>query len=94
MHTINCTVSVISGLVQSVSIMNFWMDTSGNPIVRDYITVEESIDSNIATTISLHFEPLLTSHGGQYVCQASVAIPEIMALQNNSVTTDVAVQSK
>ena len=46
------------------------------------------------TSTSLTFSPLLTSHGAQYACQATINISSINVTKTGSNSTDVMVQSK
>ena len=42
----------------------------------------------------LHFSPVEASHGGQYICNASITIPELSIAKTSSQAYDVTVQRK
>ena len=70
--TLTCTVTVVKGLVVQPTVE--WVD-AGNMIVmsdEDGITVR-----TVDNALDLMFNPLLTSHGGQYTCRATINIESI-----------------
>ena len=79
-YTVTCNVSVIPGLVEDVVVTVVWTNSQGN-----------LLQSNANT---LQFEPLLSSDGGQYTCNASVAVPAISVVRRNVEAHNVIVQSK
>ena len=50
--------------------------------------------SEVNTTVTLKFEPLLLSHGGHYTCNASITIPATSTAKQNSEPYDLTVPSK
>ena len=68
--------------------------TMGSPILtwsRDGVELSAEASSN---SLLLRFSPLLTSHGGVYMCTARLAIPEAGVDVTGTNTTAVRVQSE
>ena len=57
------------------------------------IGTESTSESGSVSTVTLIFDPLLTSHGGVYICEATVNISGITS-QSISANVTVIVQSK
>ncbi len=87
-YTLTCSVSVIEGLVDDASVTTSWTNNRGEPIQPDFMQT-----SGINKTATLEFNPLLLSHGGQYVCNASIAIAGISIVKTNSQLYDITIQS-
>lgn len=88
-YTLTCSVTVIDGLEDDALIAASWFDGRGNPVQPDSVQTD-----NVNTTLTLQFNPILSSHGGPYACNATVTIPEISAARSNSQLYDVIVQGK
>ena len=67
---------VIDDIVDSAVAEISWTDNNGDPVLSDVI----------------QFGPLLSSHGGQYTCRASISVPAISAVKKGSATRAVIVQ--
>ena len=88
-YTLNCTVSILEGIVGNVILSSTWTNASGNPLQPDLTTTYDASVSFI-----LHFSPLYASHGGQYICNASVTVPELSITKKSSQTYDIITRSK
>ena len=71
-YTLTCTVMVVNGLVVVPQVM--WLKNGTNALGGD---VTSGMASANTTTLTLQFNPLHTSDGGQYSCIANVSIPVI-----------------
>ena len=92
-YTLTCTVMVVNGLVVVPQVM--WLKNGASVVVRNGISVTPGVVSANTTTLTLQFNPLHTSDGGQYSCIANVSLPVISITRlytNNTYTTIV--QSK
>jgi hypothetical protein len=87
-YTLSCTITIIDGLV-GATVSTDWTDSRGNPAEHDATQA-----SPLNTTLTLEFDPLLLSHGGQYFCNASISISAISAVTSNSEPYDIIVQSE
>ena len=89
-YTLTCTVMVVNGLAVVPQVM--WLK-NGTSVVGGNVT--SGMVSANTTTLTLQFNPLHTSNGGQYFCIANVSIPiiSITSLYNNSESSFI-VQSK
>ena len=89
-YTLTCTVMVVNGLVVVPQVM--WLK-NGTSVVGGNVT--SGMVSANTTTLTLQFNPLHTSNGGQYSCIANVSIPviSITSLYNTSISS-LTVQSK
>ena len=83
---LTCTVTVVDGL--TVQPTGLW---SGGSVGGDGVTESVAVISGNSNVRTLTFSPLLTSHGAQYTCQATINLPFINYTTSNS--TDVFVQS-
>jgi len=83
--SLTCTVDVsIPPVVQ-------WIYPNSTVITNSrWITVGTLVRANTITSLTLIFEPLVTSHGGQYTCHSKV---DVVSSARNS-TRNVAVQSE
>ena len=92
-YTLTCTVQVVEGLVVKPVVQ--WLDPFSNAIVNGSdFTVGNPVTNGTTTTLTLTFNPLHTSHGGRYTCQASVTVNVVSISVSNSTTFDVRLQSK
>ena len=71
-QTLTCTVTLEQDLRAPLLIQ--WTAPNGN-IVGNETLVDVTV-SRSSNNLSLTFDPLHTSHGGQYSCMASVNVPE------------------
>ena len=90
-HTLTCIATLVENLVVESTLK--WLDADGRVVGGNDIIVGPPITTGTNTTITLTFNPLLTSHGGRYTCRAGVNISAI-SLSNSNETSDVVVQSK
>ena len=89
-YNLTCTVMVVNGLVVVPQVM--WFKNGVNVAVGNSISFASSANK---TTLTLQYNPLRTSHGGQYSCIANVSLPviSITSFYSNLVSS-LAVQSK
>ena len=85
---LTCTVTTVDNLVESALVTVQW---SGSSVDSDGVTVDSTTNSGNST---LTFNPLLTSHGAQYTCQAMINIPSIDVMVTSSNSIAIMVQSK
>ena len=83
-----CTVTTVDNLVESALFTVQW---SGDSVGSDEVTEDNTTNSGVST---LTFNPLLTSHGAQYTCQAMINISSINVMVTGSNSIDIMVQSK
>ena len=74
-YTLTCTVMVVNGLVVVPQVM--WLKNGASVVVGNGISVTPGVVSANTTTLTLQFNPLNTSDGGQYSCIANVSLPVI-----------------
>ena len=71
-YNIICTVMEdIEGLTNSPTLQ--WVDPDNNTVSGELITVDETTDTSATQTLT--FDPLRTSDGGDYTCQAMLVSP-------------------
>ncbi len=88
-RTFTCVASVVEGLIVKANVA--WMYSDGNVINTGgniAVGIPEVIGNT--STLTLTISPLSTSHGGVYVCFASITIEEIN-IQDLSSATEVVV---
>ena len=88
-YTLICTVTVIDGLTDDVILDTSWTDNAGDPAQLDSAYTV----SGVNTTLTLNFNPLLSSHGGQYTCNASVTITATSTVRRNLEPHNIIIQS-
>lgn len=88
-YTLTCTVSVIENLAPHASVALTWTDRRGDYIQPSYVET-----SGANTTSTLDFSPLLLSHSGRYICNASITIPDIATVKRNAQSYNITTQSK
>ena len=86
-YTLTCTVMVVNGLVVVPQVI--WLK-NGTSVVGD---VTSGMASANTTTLTLQFNPLHTSNGGQYSCIANVSIPIISITSYHTLAYILTVQS-
>ncbi len=86
-YTLACTVTTISGLVSNTSIESTWLDQDGK-------TLRTQSTQSTSSSLSLEFQQLRTSHGGQYTCVGTVIIPQLSERRNNSASSNIVVESE
>ena len=92
-YTLTCTVEVVEGLVVTPDVK--WLDPDNNVVATGgSITVGSPETSGNTTTLTLTFNPLQTSHGGEYTCRAKITIEDISVDVTSSDSFNVIVQSK
>eukprot|EP00731_Ephydatia_muelleri_P019021 Em0011g1061a len=74
-YNLTCTVMVVNGLVVVPQVM--WFRNGTSVIGGNGILLTPGMLSANTTTLSLQFNPLHTSNGGQYSCTADVSLPAI-----------------
>ena len=94
MYTLSCTATVVEDLVV-VPILQ-WKYSNGSVVNSgSSFTLSAMITSGNATTYNLTFNPLRTSHGGEYTCRAIINISSIsISGLSSSQSSEVVVQSK
>ena len=92
-YTLTCSATVVDNLAVEPNIL--WLYTNGTTVGGTNITVGAVMMTGNVFTQNLTFSPLYTSHGGQYICRASVDIPAI-SLQGigRQSSMNITVQSK
>ena len=85
---LKCTVTTVENLVESALVTVRW---SGGSVGSDEVTEDNTTNSGVST---LTFNPLLTSHGAKYTCQAMINISSISVMVTGSDTIDIMVQSQ
>ncbi len=63
-----------------------WMKVGGSTINDQNSTEMSTVESETVSTLNVSFNPLLTSHAGQYQCRASVNISDVPVVFNNITT--------
>ena len=79
-YSLVCMVKVLDGLVVVPDVV--WMKDGGVLVNGTNIILTRTVSGG-NSTLNLTFNPLLTSHGGQYTCVANISIP-IISLYNVS----------
>ena len=83
-ETYNLTCTVESNVLPTVQ----WLYTSSNTAVTNSsdITVGTERANDSTTILTLSFNPLHTSHGGQYTCQSMIDTPPSTVTAARNVT--------
>lgn len=79
---------MIEGLVDDALLTASWTDINGDTVQSDIMQT-----SGVNMTATLDFYPLFSSHGGRYVCNASITIPATSTVKSNSEPYDVIIHS-
>lgn len=72
----------------------WWLTSLGEPITHSDSSVSLPLAVNSTTTTELRFDPLHTSHGGEYKCQVYASIPALSLRQEQSSSWKIVAQSK
>ena len=88
---LTCTVTTIEHLAPFAEVSVKW---SGTGLTDTAVREDASAIDATTTMRTLTFKPLKTSHGAQYNCLASINIPPISVVKDNSNNTNVLVESK
>ena len=92
-YTLTCTIEVVEGLIVRPDVE--WLDPDNNAVATGGdITVGSPETSGTTTTLTLTFNPLLTSYGGVYTCKANIIIEAVSVDITGSDSFEVIVQSK
>ena len=87
-YSLVCTVKVDDRLVAVPDVV--WMKDGGVLVNGTNTTLTRTVNS----TLNLTFNPLLTSHGGQYTCVGTISVPQLSLSITNSSAVTVSVQSE
>ena len=87
-QTLTCTVNLEQDLRAPLLIQ--WTAPNGSIIGNE--TLVDVTVSRSSNSLSLTFNPLHTSHGGQYSCMASVNVPEANVFHNGQASLNITVQ--
>ena len=90
-YTLICTVSILEDIVENVLLSSTWSNAYGHPLQQNITTIHNATASFMTL---LYFSPVYVSHGGQYICNASITVPELSLVKTSSHTYDVIVQCK
>ena len=72
-----------------------WVGPDGTPVLSEHnITVGTPMVDDNVTTLTLNFTPLNSSHGGEYICKATVSVPELSVTLSKRATRDLIVTSR
>ena len=85
-YTLVCMVKVVDGMVAVPDVV--WMKDGGVLVNGTNIILTRTVSGG-KNTLNLTFNPLLTSHGGQYTCAANISDQNV----TNSLRVNVSVQS-
>ena len=92
MYSLVCTVKVVDGLVVVPDVM--WIK-DGRVLVNGTNTTLTRTVSGPNSTLNLTFNPLRTSHAGQYTCNTSIYFQKLLLLMfANSTLVNLSVGSK
>ena len=86
-YSLVCNVKVVDELLVVPDVV--WMK-DGRVLVNGTNTTLTRTVSGANSTLNLTFNPLLTSHGGQYICIATIYLLQLQA----NASANVKVQSK
>ena len=91
-YSLVCMVKVVDRL--EVVPVVVWRKGGGVLLVNGINTTLTRTVSGGNSTLNLTFNPLLTSHGGQYTCDATISVPQLSLNVTNSSAVTVSVQSE
>lgn len=89
-YTLMCTVSTLEDITENVALSGTWTDINGRLLQDDVTTTH----AGTTASVILHFSTVNASHGGQYICNASITVPELSLVRTSSQHYDVVVQRK
>ncbi len=84
--SLTCNVTVVEHLVVD-PVVEWVVSTGDTPPAGDTVT------SGVVSTRTVSYDSLLTSHGGRYMCRASISISGMNVAQNED-SIDITIQSK
>ena len=90
-YSLVCTVKVVDGLVVVPDMV--WMKDGGALVNGTNTTLTRTVSGG-NSTLNLTFNPLLTSHGGQYTCVATISVPQLSLSVTKSSAVTVSVQGE
>ena len=90
-YSLVCMVKVVDGLV--VVPDSVWMKDGGVLVNGTNTTLTRTVSGG-NSSLNLTFNPLLTSHAGQYTCVATISVPQLSLSITNSSAVTVSVQSE
>ena len=90
-YSLVCMVKVVDGLVVVPDVV--WMKDGGVLVNGTNTTLTRTVSGG-NSTLNLTFNPLLTSHGGQFTCVATISVPQLSLNINNSSAVTVSIQSE
>ena len=94
-YTLTCSAMklITIGLINVPSLQ--WLDSLSGILVSGIgITVGSLELTDTTATLTLTFDPVILSHGGQYICQGTLESPAVEGFIVESTTETVNVQSK
>ena len=86
-----CTMTVVDHLIGNATRTLQW---SGGRVGSANVTESDTTTSGVTSTRKLTFDPLSTSHGTEYTCQAEISILPINVSRTTSERRAVMVRSK
>lgn len=86
-YTLTCTVSTLEDIAENSILSGTWTDVNGHSLQQDLIIVNET-----TSFFMLHFTPIDTSDGGQYICNASITVPKLSIVTAFSKFYDIIIQ--
>ena len=90
-YSLVCMVKVVDRLVVVPDVV--WRKGGGVLVNGTNTTLTRTVSGG-NSTLNLTFNPLLTSHGGQYTCDATISVPQLSLNITNSSAVTVSVQSE
>ena len=90
MYSLVCTVKVVDGMVVVPDVV--WMKDGRVLVNGTYTTLTRTVSGG-TIALNLTINPLLTSHGGQYLCAPSLFNVSLPSL-TNSTNVNITVASK
>ncbi len=90
--SLSCIVTVVENLIVNPHIE--WMKVGSSTFNDQNSTEMNTVVSGTVSTLNVSFDPLLTSHAGQYQCRASINISDVVPVVFNNITTSLYVASK
>ena len=90
-YTINCTVNLPDGITAPLQLQ--WQDSSGPITAGEGISVYE-LSSTESVISTLEFHPLRLSHGGHFICEATIISSTPPFTLTKVATLDIVVEGK
>ena len=92
-YTLTCTALELIDCLKNMPSLQ-WLDSSGSAVNGTDITVGELQITDSAAILALTFDPVHTSHAGEYSCQAMLESPAVVGSVMESVVNTIIVSSK